>query len=695
MKRQDLVISVRLAIILSMLLPVAASAQPVRSAWIMNPTAGQSSEGLARSLPDVHFVEIADDFVVVRSAGISVHNLAPFQSPPTPVERLRRFAFRIPAEPRPAAEVPASVRPDILGVFLNGQPIYNYFDVASYQGQNIWRYDLIARNDDGKFTAGGAPREQLEHKLQLGILQGMVAGSGGHSPILGYAFDGSPVYGPWSFANVDGSGGVRRLSSSYQMRSVELRTEWPDGRVLTPGQSGPAVDPANPLGSFVEDYDFVAGSGDLDRFNGRLAVTPEYPDGVYAYFLSTDEQGRLAFPYLIGGRYHGQISPHELDLAVLDHEVDVPDPDVSLFDLTQADQAAFIRFQAGPENITAGQPALLSFQLLDTTGEPIRSLEHVHERPIHLLVVSEDLSRFDHIHPELRSGDRYVVRHTFPVAGRYRLYADYTPPGGRQRVESFQIRVDGDSETVEPLLETDVLSQTVGPIHVELESGAPLTTARDIELVFRVRDAATGKRIPDLTPFLGAWGHFVLIQEGHRRFIHAHPIEAGQTGLGGAISHSHIHGAGSQALGPPPSNIRVLTNFEHPGLYKLWAQFGIGGDVVTVPFVLRVGESAAPAPDTIPIPEGAAVIHITSNGFEPTFLAIDSGSPATLAFVRTSEPNCGSSVVFPALRITAEVPLGGVAMIELPASQVGQLTFACGMGMYRGAIVIQESTAAR
>ena len=59
----------------------------------------------------------------------------------------------------------------------------------------------------------------------------------------------------------------------------------------------------------------------------------------------------------------------------------------------------------------------------------------------------------------------------------------------------------------------------------------------------------------------------------------------------------------------------------------------------------------------------------------------------TLAFLRSGEPNCGGKVVFPDLGLSREVPLGGAAVIELPAQKAGELRFACGMGMYRGSIV--------
>src|SRR5207249_2454624 len=91
-----------------------------------------------------------------------------------------------------------------------------------------------------------------------------------HSSILGYAFDGFPVYGPYGYANTDGSGGVARIRSGYRTRNITTRTTLPDGTVLSPAQYGPAVSTTYPLGYYEEDFEYVSGLGDLDTYNGRF-----------------------------------------------------------------------------------------------------------------------------------------------------------------------------------------------------------------------------------------------------------------------------------------------------------------------------------------------------------------------------------------------------------------------------------------
>ena len=114
-----------------------------------------------------------------------------------------------------------------------------------------------------------------------------------HSPILGWAYDGNPIYGPYGFTNSDGTGGVKRMQSGYKKRAIANR---------------PSVT-VYPLGFFCNDYEWFS-DGDLDVFNGRYCVTPEYPNGVYAYFTtignndSSFKNFKLPeYPYVIGERF--------------------------------------------------------------------------------------------------------------------------------------------------------------------------------------------------------------------------------------------------------------------------------------------------------------------------------------------------------------------------------------------------------
>jgi hypothetical protein len=129
-----------------------------------------------------------------------------------------------------------------------------------------------------------------------------------HSPLIGFAYDGYPVYGAYGYKNADGTGGITRIKSGYQYRNISTRTVWADG---TDVPDGPAVSVTYPLGYFREDYEFVShpGAADyLDVHNGRFCVTPEYPNGMYCYFATVDADWNSAYPYLIGPTYYGVVT---------------------------------------------------------------------------------------------------------------------------------------------------------------------------------------------------------------------------------------------------------------------------------------------------------------------------------------------------------------------------------------------------
>jgi hypothetical protein len=135
-----------------------------------------------------------------------------------------------------------------------------------------------------------------------------------HSPIMGWAYDGNPIYGPYGYSNPkDAASPVARMRSGFHLRAVSQRhalAAWAAAvhgvkSQLDETQYGPDVSPAHPLGWYVEDYDFSA--ADLDVYNGRFTVTPDFPKGTYAYFVTIDEKGQPAFPYVLGRQYFGEV----------------------------------------------------------------------------------------------------------------------------------------------------------------------------------------------------------------------------------------------------------------------------------------------------------------------------------------------------------------------------------------------------
>ena len=121
-----------------------------------------------------------------------------------------------------------------------------------------------------------------------------------HSPIIGWAYDGHPIYGPYGV--VDGQ--LKYIESGY----IKITSQRIDGPSIT----------KYPAGFFCEDYVYVDGVGDLDEHNGRFAATPEYPNGVYAYYTTTESSivnnptspfngvRPPVFPYIIGDSFYSK-----------------------------------------------------------------------------------------------------------------------------------------------------------------------------------------------------------------------------------------------------------------------------------------------------------------------------------------------------------------------------------------------------
>ena len=132
----------------------------------------------------------------------------------------------------------------------------------------------------------------------------------GHSGIMGWAYDGHPIYGPYAFERTDGVGNLKYLRPSY----VNL-----SGQRI----GGPSISQFEP-GFFVEDFSYIEGIGDLDEHNGRFAVTPEFPFGVYAYYTTLSDIINTSlsspfknfrepvFPYVIGSTYNSVPDPLNL-----------------------------------------------------------------------------------------------------------------------------------------------------------------------------------------------------------------------------------------------------------------------------------------------------------------------------------------------------------------------------------------------
>ncbi len=326
-------------------------------------------------------------------------------------------------------------------------------------------------------------------------------------------------------------------------------------------------------------------------------------------------------------------------------------------------------FESLPRIARTGVPVQLTFTVKDFFGKTVRSLQIVHEKPMHLMVVSSDLAEFYHIHPEPQAGV-FRVPHIFKNGGDYRLYADFTPIGAGNRIEAFSLKVQGQSRAPIPLQPAAILNSTLDSIRMALTADKPLHTGEDIGIAMAISDARTGAPVRNLQRYLGAWAHIAIISQDLQDFIHVHPFEEPAS----------------------PSTIRTAIGFRRAGLYKMWVQVQRENKVTSMPFIFRVaGAGTVNGRSTVTqvIPAGAIFIRVGSGGYEPARISAKAGQPLKLAFFRADAQNCGRKVSFPALGIQRDLPPGQTVVIEVTPRKSGALAFTCGMNMMRGELVVQ------
>jgi uncharacterized membrane protein len=219
------------------------------------------------------------------------------------------------------------------------------------------------------------------------------------------------------------------------------------------------------------------------------------------------------------------------------------------------------------QNLRAGDEIKMTLRPRRADGTPITALDVVHTKKLHLLIASQDLSFFDHVHPEPQPDGSLILDYTFAHGGEYLLYADCTPTGDRNQVFRIPVQVNGDKLAPRPLLVTAAQGRTFGPYRVALTmTPDPPQTNDETQLTFTI--SKNGLPLTDIEPFLGAGGHCVILSEDTQGYLHSHPLEMG-----------------GERFGP---SITFHARFPRPGVYKIWGQFQHEGKPLTADFVVRV-----------------------------------------------------------------------------------------------------------
>jgi hypothetical protein len=324
-----------------------AQTNPVITSWLQNTTvtgtyyvAGNSTAITNNILVNCQQVEYSNDFVYVTTTGVPSYTTGPFQDGNLSQATNQSAIFKIPLSPTPNTGTLVATNAGNIGIFINGVALFDWRDGVAWNpttnalcggpgnppcpggptANMDWNRDAIPAENSGFDCAKGHPAMGNYHHHQnptafdldatptsdvcnLYDADGLyVLDATAHAPLIGFAYDGFPIYGAYGYTNIDGTGGIARMKSGYELRNITTRT------------NGPAVDATYFLGYFREDYEYVANAAAdyLDEHNGRFCITPDYPNGTYAYFATIDADLNSAYPYVVGPTFYGVSSDRKV-----------------------------------------------------------------------------------------------------------------------------------------------------------------------------------------------------------------------------------------------------------------------------------------------------------------------------------------------------------------------------------------------
>jgi hypothetical protein len=321
-----------------------AQTNPIITTWLQNTTltarhyvAGNSTPISDAALVNVQKVQYNTTEVYITTTGLPSYVTGPFLDGNPSLATDQNAIFKFPLNPVPNTGTPVNTTGGNIGVFINGVALFDFRDGVAWNNTTMalcggpgnppcpggpgalqnWNRDAILAEKGGFDCSKAHPAMGNYHHhqnpsafdLDLNIISsicnlydadGLYAiDSTVHSPLIGFAYDGFPIYGAYGFKNVDGTGGIVRMKSSYSLNSGTTRT------------LGPNVNATYSLGYFREDYQYTPTSAAtpdfLDEHNGRFCITPEYPTGIYCYFATVDEKWNSAYPYVVGPTFYGSI----------------------------------------------------------------------------------------------------------------------------------------------------------------------------------------------------------------------------------------------------------------------------------------------------------------------------------------------------------------------------------------------------
>lgn len=328
-----------------------AQTNPAITKWLQNTTStgtyyvqGNSTAIPNNILVNCQQVRYTTTDVYVNATGIPAYPTGIFTGDGnTNLAGNQNAIYRFPLNPTQNTGTLSPTTGGNNGIFINGVSLFDYRDGVAYSatavngicggppgnpsctgapGSQAWNRDAVPAEKLGFDCAKGHPAGTNYHHHQnpsafkydnptsntYSAICSLYDSEGlytinptQHSPLIGYAYDGFPIYGAYAYTNVNGTGGISRMKSSYQLSTNTTRVNGP-----AVGQTIGTQTFFN--GYFKEDYVYTPNTTDptyLDAHNGRFCVTPEYPNGIYCYFATVNADHSSAYPYIIGPTFYG------------------------------------------------------------------------------------------------------------------------------------------------------------------------------------------------------------------------------------------------------------------------------------------------------------------------------------------------------------------------------------------------------
>jgi hypothetical protein len=244
----------------------------------------------------------------VTTNGLANHEMGPYGLNPN-AEASKNNTFTFPLTPSAG---PTDAGFGTVAVAFNGVSLFNPADARDIGGCTGNAGFIEADHVDpfgGHPTPDGTYHYHSGEFLKKAEEIGLSHNPTEHASLVGYGFDGLPIYGPHGFSDPnDAESNLKMLKSCYRLKAERDCCD----TLAQCATSATFENKILEMGAFVEDFEFDqaafdAGQCDLDEFNSRQAVTPEYPEGTRIYVMTFDDNDAVAFPFIFGTRYWGSL----------------------------------------------------------------------------------------------------------------------------------------------------------------------------------------------------------------------------------------------------------------------------------------------------------------------------------------------------------------------------------------------------